>query len=607
MSEVKGNTVGLKPLQKKSLQRLFQRHINKDEVISSELATTLAEISHDTGRQLGLIVDRRGTILDVYVGDSKGIMISELGRFRVGRSRFRGVRLLHTHLHGEPLTQDDLTDLALLRFDAILALEVTADGLPGNVHLAWLDPNTEAKEPWHLEPPTLLANLHLNFAELIAALEEEFAAKTISSASAGSARRKGILVGVTTGRMDDLRHSMLELRELADSAGIEIVDTVAQRKPQLNPRYVVGSGKLKDIMITALQKGADLIIFEGELSGSQMRAISELGEMEVIDRTQLILDIFARRAHSSDGKLQVELAQMKYSLPRLVLKDDCLSRITGGIGAKGPGETKLEVLRRRVQDRITKLEKQLDSISQQRRLRRSKRSMSGIPTLNLVGYTNAGKSTLLRTLTGADVLVEDRMFATLDPTSRRLFIPLSSLFDSTSVDADQQHVSPKLAPEVATEDTPEIATEDAPEVSPEVATENAPEVSPKFSPEVQARGGQEVIITDTVGFIQDLPDDLARAFKATLEEIADANILVHVVDASSHGYADQIMAVQEILEELALDSIPQILLFNKVDQMAPELLDEALHTWPNAVPISALHKDSLAPFLRAVARQLWLS
>lgn len=538
MAEIKGNVIGLKPNQKKTLQRLFQKRLAKADLISPELARSLTEISQETGRQVGVIVDRHGEVLEVLVGDAKGIMISELGRFRVGKSRFRGVRFLHTHLSNEALTKDDLTDLALLRFDAICAVETLPSGLPGRVYSAWLDPNSGSGSPWHLEEPIDIHRLDLDFFGLINALEQEFALKTSSAKKTEGQARRGILVGVTTGRLDVLQQSMKELNELAISAGVEVVDTVIQRRQSINPKFVVGSGKLKDLMITALQKGAELIVFEGELTGSQMRAIAELCELDVIDRTQLILDIFAKRAHSSDGKLQVELAQLKYSLPRLVLKDDFMSRITGGIGAKGPGETKMEVLRRRVKDRIAKLEKDLENISRQRRLRRSRRASSGLPVVNLVGYTNAGKSTIMKALTGADILVEDRLFATLDPVSRNLRLP---------------------------------------------------------------EEGREVILTDTVGFIQDLPDDLAKAFKATLEELSDADILLHVVDVSNPNYADQIMAVEEVLEELALDSIPVLLIFNKTDRTCEELLEKALRRWPQAIPVSALSRRTLIPLLDGLA------
>lgn len=526
MAEIKGNIVGLKPNQKKTLLRLFQKRVDRESLISWELGRYLTEISLEIGRQVGILIDRKGNVLQVFVGDSKSIMISELGRFRVGKSRFRGVRWIHTHLSDEPLSQDDLTDLALLRFDAVAALETLPNGLPGNIYAAWLQPND--KEPWHVEDPVPLDLFKLDFYGLINALEQEYARK-IDSRSTGQAMRKAILVGVTTNKLDDLQRSMTELTELAASADIEVVDVVTQKRQRLDAKFVVGSGKLTDIMITAMQKGADLIVFEGELSGSQMRAISELCELEVIDRTQLILDIFARRASSKDGKLQVELAQMKYSLPRLVLKDDFMSRITGGIGAKGPGETKIEVLRRRVKDRIAKLERDLDQLSCQRRRRRTNRQQSGTPIINLVGYTNAGKSTILRTLTGAKILVENRLFATLDPTSRKLRLP----------------------------------------------------------------SGRKTVLIDTVGFIQDLPEDLAKAFRATLEELSDADILLHVVDISNPEFANQIMAVQQILEELALDDIPQLVVFNKIDKTAPEILDNVRQVWTDAVFVSALQADSL--------------
>ncbi|MGM9997976.1 MAG: GTPase HflX [Candidatus Bruticola sp.] len=526
MAELKGNIVGLKTNQKKNLLRLFQKRVSRDCLISWELGRQLTEISLEIGRQVGVLIDRKGNVLQVFVGDSKSIMISELGRFRVGRSRFRGVRWIHTHLGREPLSQDDLTDLTLLRFDAVAALETLSSGLPGHIYAAWLQPGE--KEPWHLEEPVPLNLFKLDFYGLINALEQEYA-RRIDSRAADHKMRKAVLVGVTTNKLDDLQRSMTELTELASSADIEVVDIVTQKRQRLDAKFVVGSGKLTDIMVTAMQKGADLIVFEGELSGSQMRAISELCELEVIDRTQLILDIFARRAGSRDGKLQVELAQMKYSLPRLVLKDDFMSRITGGIGAKGPGETKIEVLRRRVKDRIAKLERELERLSQQRRIRRQSRRLSDTPIINLVGYTNVGKSTILRTLTGAEILVEDRLFATLDPTSRRLRLP----------------------------------------------------------------SGRRTVLIDTVGFIQDLPDDLAKAFRATLEELRDADILLHVVDISNPEFANQIMAVQQILEELALDDIPQLVVFNKIDKTAPEILENVRGIWTDAVFVSALESSSL--------------
>jgi GTP-binding protein HflX len=345
-----------------------------------------------------------------------------------------------------------------------------------------------------------------------------------------------VLVGVTTGTVEQLQENMQELADLAESADLEVVDIVTQRRARLDPKFVVGSGKMKDLYIRCMQTGAELMIFDGELSASQIRAISLFGDLEVWDRTQLILEIFARRAHSRGGKLQVELAMLKYSLPRLVMKDDFLSRLTGGIGARGPGETKMEVLRRRIRDRITRLEKELQQLSKERRTRRSRRHRAEIPTVSIVGYTNAGKSTLLNTLTKSGVLAEQRMFATLDPTSRRLTLP----------------------------------------------------------------GGRVVILTDTVGFIRDLPEDLARAFRATLEELNDADVLLHLVDLSNPGFPQQILAVDRVLGDLALDNIPMQVVFNKADLVDPERRHEILEDYPEIPAISALDSGSVTPALLAV-------
>jgi GTP-binding protein HflX len=511
-------------------------------VVSPELARSLCELSRETGRQIGVLIDRRGRVQDVFVGDSRQIEISGLGRVRAG-SRFRGLRFVHVHLGNEPLTQDDLTDLALLRFDAMVAIEALPNGLPGPVHLAYLTPGADGAAPFRCEDVPSVHALDLPFLDFIEALEEEHARLAPAGRAGGSQRRRALLVGVTTGRLEELEQSMVELQELARTAGIEVADVITQRRPSLDPRYVVGSGKMKELLIQSMQKGADLIIFEGELSGSQMRAISEMAEVEVIDRTQLILDIFARRAHSRDGKLQVELAQLKYSLPRLVLRDDFLSRLAarGGVGsgARGPGETKIEELRRRVTRRIARLEKEIEDLSRQRKVKRRHRQEIGLPVVSIVGYTNAGKSTLLNTLTGSQVLVEDRLFATLDPTSRRLRLP----------------------------------------------------------------SGREVLLTDTVGFIQELPEDLVAAFRATLEELHEADLLIHLVDASNPSFPDQILAVEEILADLALDNLPILLVLNKKDRLAPEELEAITRTWEGPA-ISALDPATLGPLLTALEERL---
>ena len=298
---------------------------------------------------------------------------------------------------------------------------------------------------------------------------------------------------------------MAELRELARTARVEVIDEFIQRPRSLNPRFLMGEGKMRDVVIQALQHGASMLIFDQELTPAQIRSISAMTELKVIDRSQLILDIFARRAKSLDGKVQVELAQLKYLLPRLTGRGVQMSRLMGGIGGRGPGETKLETDRRRIRDRIASLERELKELSRGRSQRRQQRIKAGVPIVSIVGYTNAGKSTLLNALTKSDVFTEDLLFATLDTSTRRLRFPRE----------------------------------------------------------------REVIITDTVGFIRSLPKSLMGAFKATLEELQDADLLLHVVDASNPRFEDQIAQVRAILAELELGDKQELLVFNKAD-----LLDE---------------------------------
>lgn len=541
MTQVEGNLKGLKPSQIKALGLLAQRKVPPEEAISANLARSLTELSHELRRQLGVLIERSGKIRSLFVGDAKGLEISDFGRFRGGATRFRGLRYIHTHLRGEPLSHDDLTDLALLRFDLIAVLQVQENGLPGTIQLAYLRPEVNPPEPWTIEDPTPFHGFRRDFLAQIKALESEF--QTFLRQERGRVVTKGqrrtLLVGVTTERLDKLKASMTELEELAKSAHLTIVDRVLQRRHRLDARYVVGIGKMKELYIQCMQQSIDLIVFDGELTGSQVKAISDFGELEVWDRTQLILGLFAERARSRGGKLQVELAMLRYTLPRLVMKDDFLSRLAGGIGAKGPGETKMEVLKRRLRDRIARLERELDSLSQQRRVGRQARTRSGLPVIALVGYTNAGKSTLHRALTGSDVLAEDRLFATLDPTSRRLYL----------------------------------------------------------NPELTA------ILTDTVGFIRDLPEDLVKAFRATLEELGDADLLIHVIDASNPEFADQILTVDELLDDLALDMIPTLRVMNKADRLTEEERNHLKESYPYPF-ISALDPDSVRTLRQLLEQNL---
>lgn len=333
---------------------------------------------------------------------------------------------------------------------------------------------------------------------------------------------------------------MEELKELANSSGVQVVDAIIQRPQHLSPATLLGQGKLKELLVKCLQLGVDLIIFDQNLTPGQIASISDRTELRVLDRTQLILDIFAQRAHSRDGKVQVELAQLKYLLPRLAKKTLAFSRLTGGIGGRGPGETKLEMDRRRVRDRIHLLEKELDKLSQRREQRRSKRSKTGIPILSIIGYTNAGKTTLFNLLTRSQFLVEDKLFATLDTATRRLRFPKN----------------------------------------------------------------REVVMTDTVGLIKNLPRDLIGAFRATFDELQESDLLIHLVDMSNPHFEEHIEDVEKILSELELNHVPRLLVFNKEDRLS-RTEAEAICRKYGAPSLSAHDPGSLDRLFRAIERKLW--
>ena len=337
--------------------------------MTPEFARQLAELSHETRRQIGALIDRSGHVEYVMVGDNRSLELPDFKRIRVAVDRFRGLRCVHTHLRGEGLTQDDLTDLALLRLDLMVAIDVNpADGLPGLVSAAHLLPmaavdvqTANDQQPYAFLPPGMTSQLDVDFLSLIESLEDEMARNRRVSRQ-DVLRDRTILVGVTTGPVADAEESMAELYELATSAGIVVQDKIIQRRQAIDPRTVLGRGKLDELLIRSLQLGADMLVFDRELTPAQVRSLSEATDLKIIDRSQLILDIFAQRAQSSEGKIQVELAQLKYLLPRLIAgQDSAFSRLAGGIGGRGPGETKLEMDRRRVRDRINRLEKEIET------------------------------------------------------------------------------------------------------------------------------------------------------------------------------------------------------------------------------------------------------
>ena len=484
----------------------------------------------------------------VLVGDTQAIYIPELPRSRLGTGRLRGIRLLHTHLHtpqgGELLTQDDLMDMAFLRLDSVTCLTVTHDGGPGRVQYAHLLPGGPAREPdadkgWEVLPEVAWDRFEADLPAQVQALEDEFS-RVREEAGWSDGEERALLVSVSTAPRSAQEASLEELSSLAETAGLVPAGTMLQRVRKANPRFILGKGKLMELEVRALACGARLIVFDQDLSPAQARNLAGITERRVIDRTQLILDIFAQRATSKAGKLQVELAQLKYLLPRLAGAGKAMSRLMGGIGGRGPGETKLEVDRRRARERMARLNKELESVRGHRGRSRERRAKAGVPVVSLVGYTNAGKSTLLNTLTNSGVLAEDKLFATLDPTSRRIRFPEE----------------------------------------------------------------REVILTDTVGFIRRLPEDLKEAFQATLEELEAADLLVLVADASHVEVEEQVAAVESILTDMGLGETPRVMALNKWDRLDAEVREGLGHVFPGAVPVSALDRSSLEPLVTAVLARL---
>ena len=491
----------------------------------------MCQLTLDIRRPLAVLVTRRGLVQEIIVGTDLVLSPTTAAKFRAGPRSLRGLRLIRTQLHDQPLSQESLTDLAYLRLDLIGTLSVSPEGSPGMLYLAHLLPPDRTGRLCEILKAVPFVQCVLPFDRFIEELEAE-----VQSARRHQAVKDGaesaILVSASSQGRAEQEERLVELAELAGSAEVTVIDHVAQRTADGHQRYLLGSGKLKDVLIQTLHKGADMVIFDQTLSPAQSRAISEMTDIKVIDRTQLILDIFARRAHSREGKIQVELAQLRYVLPRLSGKGTALSRLGGGIGTRGPGETKLETDRRRIRDRITRLEHEIEHFARHQDQRRARRGRRGLPVVSLVGYTNAGKSTLLNVLTESHVSADNRVFETLDTTSRKLRFPQD----------------------------------------------------------------REVIITDTVGFIRDLPKELVGAFRTTLEELREADLLLHIVDAGAADIDVQITAVVSILQELDLDTIPRMLVFNKCDRLPVHHIEPLCRRY-HAIGISALQPETLRPLL----------
>lgn len=530
MKRLYGNIVGLKANQIKRLENIYRRRIPPEFLITHELARYICRLSREIRRQIGILINRQGKIAYVIVGDSKKIIIPHIGDYHAAPGRLRGLRCIHTHLDNDSLTRDDLTDLALLRLDMMVVVPSNLEGLPQHVQAAHIMPKRTTDAPYEILPPLNPSKLDIDCRVLIQALEDELAQDgPVQTADDG--KERALLINVSSGLRSDAKQSLAELRELALSSGIDVIATILQQRNKTE-RLLIGPGKLQELAILALQKAATVIIFDQELNPSQIRTITDQIELKVIDRTQLILDIFAQRAQSREGKLQVELAQLKYLLPRLITKNTAMSRLTGGIGGRGPGETKLEINRRRVRDRIARLENALTSVRKHRKQQKAKRHKKRLPVISIIGYTNAGKSTLLNTLTKSHVLTENRLFATLDPSSRRLRFPKDF----------------------------------------------------------------EVIVTDTVGFIKDLPKDLLAAFRATLEELENADLLLHIIDISNSHFEEQIKSVEKILSDLNLQHTATIRVLNKMDLVDHKICTR-LSRQLDGTAISARSKSTLMPLI----------
>ncbi len=541
---IHGNLRGLKPSQLKQLQRLYHQRLPGDCITTPEFAQRVAAVSTDIKSPVSVYVNRRGQVIRVGVGSLQQTQIPLLELPRYGDERLSGIRCISTQFdHSEP-SDSLLTTMALQRLDVLALLALTGSGFTRRgggatgyiktTHLAHLVPNPE--ERWTVNTDLDLEELtSQDFLDLAEGLEEEFR-REFTARQVDADHDRVLVVGLFTHDQDSehFMHRLQELERLVDSAGGDVLEAMYQKRPRPHPQTVLGAGKVQEVALTAQTVGANLVVFDRDLSPVQVRNLENQVGVRVVDRTELILDIFAQRAKTGAGKLQVELAQLEYQMPRLTGRGRAMSRLGGGIGTRGPGETKLETERRAIQRRIVKLQQEVNQLQAHRARLRHRRQDDNLPSIAVVGYTNAGKSTLVNTLTNSEVYAADQLFATLDPTTRRLSV---------------------LDPET--------------------------------------HQPTQLVLTDTVGFIEELPASLMDAFRATLEEVTEADALMHVVDLSHPAWQDQIHWVMEILGEMPIATGPILLVFNKVDQVSGEALAIAKADYPNALFISATQRLGL--------------
>ncbi len=523
--------------------------------VNRELARALANLSLEIKKPVSILIDRRGRVISVSVGDAIDTPLPAL--HGEAEQRLYGLRLVHTHLKEGGLSENDLSKLFLNRLDAIVAIDIAESQTKtvlNNVHLAQISPPTADEEDWQISPEMSIYDLEkLNILELIKALEEELARSFNAREVKKTSQERAVLIALETGEgIWEAESRLDELVELAKTAGAVVAHKSLQQRPKQDPKFYIGKGKLQELVSKSYHEDADMLIFDRELSPSQAREIEKESQLKIIDRTQLILDIFAQNARGREAQVQVELAQLNYRLTRLTGRGTSMDRLAGGagggggaagaIGTRGPGETKLEIDRRRIREKITVLEKAVKEISQRRQESRKSRTKSSIPVIALVGYTNAGKSSLFNQLAKSQVLSQNKLFATLRPTTREGWL------------------------------------------------------------DGIGEWGKKVLYTDTVGFIRDLPNELINAFRATLEELHDADLLLHLIDASEPALSERVKAVEKILEDLEV-KIPKIIVINKLDISRPGLVEE-LKIRYSAIGVSAITGLGIEDLKLELAQQL---
>lgn len=544
MREIKGNIKGIRDSVIVELQKLYD--MQSPQLVSQELAVKLADITEYINREISVYITRSGQIIEIAVGDNATVELPSFSGRR-GAGRLSGIRCIHTHPGGNPyLSGVDISALKNNKYDAMVAIGVVSPDFTKSELTFGLITGIDSNENYTAEcygPYTIEETENINFVNTVSTIERILDKQT-GTASLQVMSERAILIGMEWGRNDSLwtvDDSLEELKQLADTAGATVIKKFIQKRPKPDPAFFIGRGKVQELALYAQQENIDLCIFDDELSPAQQRNIESVMGIRILDRTALILDIFAQRARTNEGKLQVELAQLQYTLPRIMGKGLMLSRLGGGIGTRGPGETKLEVDRRRIRDRIAFIKDQIEKVKAVRSLHRSKRKKNNVFEVSLVGYTNAGKSTLLNTLTNSDIYAKDQLFATLDPTTRQLTLP----------------------------------------------------------------NKQEIIITDTVGFIQRLPHQLIAAFRSTLEVVTEADLLVHVIDVSHELYKEQAAAVHEVLKEIGAETKPVITVYNKIDKLPPDSkLADRLALEEDTVCISAAKKLNLETLQQMIETHL---